>query len=286
MAIDIVARGLAASLIGQDGKISSEKMPTLGAVPEGTAFYPVGALSDASMVAGKSAEEILLLMLYGIVTPDLIAPSFSIELTSSETVIVGEKSVVTGRLKFDRGAIAPAYGTSGYRAGVATSYSVNGIDTTADFSIEIIPVAGENTIICQVNYAEGEQPLNSVGLPFSAPLPAGSLLETIAVQGIYQLYTPDGKEMEFTYFEDAEGEGYESTIATETSTTKQQFMISAAKKVVGIKQFEPYTQQWLWIGGSAEASLKYFDAETINDYVIYTHNGSLTGERELRIYVE
>lgn len=286
MAIDIVARGLAASLIGQDGKISSEKMPTLGAVPEGTAFYPVGALNDASMVAGKSAEEILLLMLYGVVTPDLIAPSFHVELTSSETVIAGEKSVVTGRLKFDRGAIAPAYGTSGYRAGVAESYSVNGINTGEEFSIEILPIAGENTIICQVNYAQGEQPLNSVGLPFSAPLPAGSLLETIAIKGVYQLYTSNGEELEFTYFEDADGEGYESVLTTETQTAKQQFAVAAAKKIIGVKQFEPYTQQWLWIGGSAEASLTYFDAEILDNYVLYTHNGSLTGERELRVYVE
>jgi hypothetical protein len=42
MAIDVIARGLASSLIGSDGKIDSAKMPTLGEVPSGTTFYPVG----------------------------------------------------------------------------------------------------------------------------------------------------------------------------------------------------------------------------------------------------
>ena len=42
MAIDIIARGLATSLIGADGKIDSAKMPVLNEVPEGTPFYPVG----------------------------------------------------------------------------------------------------------------------------------------------------------------------------------------------------------------------------------------------------
>jgi hypothetical protein len=46
----------------------------------------------------------------------------------------------------------------------------------------------------------------------------------------------------------------------------------------------------MWIGGSPEASLTYFDASEITldgiDYVSYIHNGSMTGARELRIYIE
>lgn len=295
MAIDIIARGLASSLLGQDGKISSDKLPTIGAVPTGTQFYPVGALTNPALIEGKSIEEILLMMLYGVVNPTLTNPSFSVELTSDSIVIVGKPTAITGIMKFDRGAIAPAYGTSGYRSGAATGYYVN--DTlvdSANFSIEILPIADENVISCKVEYAEGEQPLNSIGQPYNSPLGAGALIQTISVIGVYPIYTSDGAEMEFTYFNENDEEGYQTVLATETPTTKQAFAVSANKKVVGFKQFEPYTQTWMWIGGSAEASLTYFDTEIITGenldsssyYVLFTHNGSLTGERELRIYVE
>lgn len=42
MAIDTIARGLASSIIGPDGKIESSKMPTLNEVPADATFYPVG----------------------------------------------------------------------------------------------------------------------------------------------------------------------------------------------------------------------------------------------------
>ena len=295
MAIDIIARGLASSLLGQDGKISSDKMPTLGVVPEGAQFYPVGALTDAAQIEGKNIEEILLMMLYGAVNPTLTAPSFKVELTSDSVVIVGKPTTVTGVMKFNRGAIAPAYGTSGYRSGSATGYFVNNeLVESTDFAIEILPIVDENLITCKVEYAAGEQPMNSVGQPYKTPLGAGALSKTITLIGVYQLYTSDGKTIDFTYFEDEDGSGYESTLATETETSKQHFAVSINKKVIGIKQFEPYNQKWLWIGGSAEASLTYFDTEiitgetlgTADDYILFTHNGSLTGERELRIYVE
>jgi hypothetical protein len=48
MAIDIIARGLAASLIGSDGKIDSAKMPVLSGVSDLQGFTPVGSLTDPS----------------------------------------------------------------------------------------------------------------------------------------------------------------------------------------------------------------------------------------------
>jgi hypothetical protein len=80
MAIDIVARGLASSLLGTDGKIASNKRPILPTVPVNTSFYPLGQLTDPSLVAGKTAEEILLMMLFGVVNPTLVNPSITISL--------------------------------------------------------------------------------------------------------------------------------------------------------------------------------------------------------------
>jgi len=164
MAIDIIARGLATSLIGSDGRISSDKLPVMGAVPEGATFYPVGAITDPKQLEGKTSEEILLMMLYGVVSPTLTNPSLAVEVTSGLTAVAGKPVTINGTLVFDRGAISPAYGTSGYRAGAPLSYTINDIEVpSATFTIDLIPIAGENIINCTVYYAEGEQPLNSIG---------------------------------------------------------------------------------------------------------------------------
>jgi hypothetical protein len=102
-------------------------------------------------------------------------------------------------LTFNRGKIDPAYGTSGYRAGIATNYSVNGknFETSANqvnFEIEITPSALTETLRCVVNFAAGEQPVNSAGQPFGAPLAAGSLVKTIEMNAAYALYTALGQE--------------------------------------------------------------------------------------------
>jgi hypothetical protein len=125
MAIDIVARGLASSLTGADGKISSDKMPVLTGTSELTGFYPLGRLTDPSLIEGKTAEEILLMMLYGVVNPTLIDPSLVFALSEdSKTPVIGRQSLIKGTLTFNRGSISPAYGTSGYRAGDAIEYSI------------------------------------------------------------------------------------------------------------------------------------------------------------------
>lgn len=291
MAIDVIARGLAASLLGSDGKISSDKMPTFSAAPDGATFYPVGALRDPSELEGKTVEEILLMMLYGVVNPTFTNPSFRVELNGPEVVTVGQLTSLSGTMVFNRGAITPAYGTSGYRSGAVTGYEINGVPTdTADFVIELIPVAGENTVTCIAHYAQGEQPLNSIGQNYSQPLPAGSIMATARVKGVYPLYSDDNSTtLSFSWFTDETGEGYQSVLATETLTTKQSFAVAAECPLVGVKQFETMTQTWQWIGGSAEASLTYFDTTLVKgdslDYILYTNNDYLTGERELRIYI-
>lgn len=299
MAIDIIARGLASSLVGSDGKIAAEKMPTLGAVPDGTNFYPVGQLNDPSLVAGKTAEEILLMMLYGIVSPTLTDPSLSIALSAeNEMPIIGRPSVLKGALTFSRGKIDPAFTTSGYRAGAPTSYLIGNqviesTSTSYDFELEIVPIETTMQIPYAVSYGEGEQPVNSIGQPVGAPLSAGFVSATLAVTAAYALYNADGEEHDFTWFEDETGSGYLSAFASESGGTKQSFAVSSSVSVIGIKSFDPLSQSWQWLGGSATASLKHFDATIVSgeslgettDYILYTHNQPAKGARELRIYI-
>lgn len=289
MGVDIVARGLAASLLGSDGKLSSDKMPVLSEVPEGTTFHSVGALTDSSLIAGKTAEEILMMILYGVTNPVLTNPSVSILLSSEDTLPAGINATITGTINFDRGAIAPPYGTSGYRAGTVTQYQINDkIIETADFSIELTPVVGDNIIVCKVAYASGEQPLNSIGQNYDSALQGGTISAEALIKGVNPIYTDGGDTLlSFTYFEDDSGNtGYQCTFASESSTKKQSFTISSAVVVKGVQQFEPMSQSWQWIGGSAEESLTYFDKTVENGLATYTNNDYLTGERELRIVIE
>lgn len=297
MAIDIVARGLAMSMVGSDGKIAADKMPTLEAVNNTEGFTPVGSLTDPSAIAGKTAEEVLLMMLFGVVNPTLTNPSLTVDLSSDTIGIVGRPTSLQGALIFNRGSISPAYGTSGFRAGLPTSYTIgaNSIATSAttyNFNVDFTPTAGSNLISFAVNYAQGEQPKNSLGEDYGNPLPAGALSKTIVIQGVYQLYDAQGSVIDFDIVQDEDGTAYVSTYASESGGTKQSFSIAKDVTVIGIKQFNVMTQQWEWIGGSPEASLETFDTKTISgesfgetvEYVVYTHNGSARGARELRVY--
>ncbi len=300
MAIDVIARGLATSLLGSNGKIASDKMPTVEGTSELTGFFPVGKLTDPSLIEGKTAEEILLMMLFGVVSPTLTAPSLSIELSTKTPLLIGREATLEGALVFDRGRIDPAYGTSGYRAGLPISFSIadeliETSNTTYNFKFSFTPTEFENFVGYSVSYSEGEQPLNSIGQNFNSPLPAGIIGNQLSIAATYPIYCDEGKEIEFEWFEDEDGEGYSAMFATEATGERQTFSVSNKLKVIGVKTFDDLAQQWNWLGGeTAEVSLTYFDTTTVageslgekTDYTLYTHNYLEVGARELRIYVE
>ena len=173
------------------------------------------------MVAGKTAEEILLMMLYGIVSPTLTEPSLSIMLNEdSLPLIIGRQTALKGTLTFDRGKIDPAFGTSGYRAGAPISYSVGDTITESsgalyDFEILLIPTSTSINLEYGVTYQEGEQPLNSIGEKVSAPFPAGSITSSIDLKATYMMYDAQQFPLDFTWFKDEDGQGYLSTFASE-----------------------------------------------------------------------
>ena len=301
MAIDIVARGLAMSLVGDDGRVTSNKMPQIQGTSELTGFTSVGKLTDPSLVEGKTAEEILMMILYGVSNPTLTNPKLSIALNDdNEALIIGREGVVKGALVFDRGSINPAYGTSGYRAGSPMWYtvgeeSIESSSTQLDFTLTIVPDSADIQLSYSVAYGAGEQPLNSVGQKYDSALPSGVLSGSIALNAAYALYDEEGEEKTFTWFESEDGSGYLSTFSAETATDKQSFAVSTKTTVIGIQAYNALTQRWEWLGGeTAAVSLTYFDTEVISgeslgesvDYIKYTHNQARTGERELRIYIQ
>lgn len=295
MAIDIVARGLASSLIGANGRVDAAKMPQVSLPSgEGVTFTPVGALTDESWIQGRTAEEIILAILYGKVNPILTEPSFSLEL-DQDYVIADVEQEITGVMHFDRGLICAPGGPTQPRTGSPKFYEVGSgaIATTATevpFSILFTAELGENEISALVHFEEGEQPVDNLGAPYGEPYAAGTLASRAYLTGVAAITNSDDEAIEFTYFEESDGDGYQVIATAESATSKQSFKIASTSPIVGIKQFNVLTQKWEWIGGSAAASLATFDTTLITDessnttYLVYTHNGSLKGARELRLY--
>lgn len=303
MAIDNIARGLALSLLNNDGKFSADLMPPIEI--KGKTQFTVGGLASGTSLEGKTIEEVLLMILFGVSDPTLTDPSLIVR-GGPALGVAGQAFNVTGQIEFNRGSISPAHGTSGFRAGLPISYSINDEiqltqETVIDFSYQIDKLAkGNNSITIIVNYSEGEQPLNSLGGEFDKPLPAGQLSYTLTVVGQNPIYAGlvDGIEINLadSYFDltdISQGAGYLITSAAEIEfTDKWSISFPSEISIVGIKQYDILSQSWQWLGGSPAASLSYFNQTVIQrdingeliNYTTYSNALDQVGERQLKFY--
>ena len=126
---------------------------------------------------GTSLETVIRDLVDPVQNPTLTSPSASLSVSPTGTLMeVGGTKTVTLTATLNRGSINPAYGTSGYRSGPATDYSLNGEKAQAGNTWSNIVVSNENkTFRATVNYSAGEQPKNSKGENYSTPLAAGSV---------------------------------------------------------------------------------------------------------------
>ena len=132
---------------------------TVGGIPAGTEY-----------AEGESLETIIRDMLDPVLYPTLTNPSASLATSGTTLLEVGATPTHTLTASFNRGSINPAYGTSGYRAGAATEYSLNSGtgQQTNTWSETISP---ENkTFKATVSYGAGEQPKDSKGNDYGTPV--------------------------------------------------------------------------------------------------------------------
>lgn len=141
-----------------------------------TTSVTVGGITSGTTYAeGTSLEDILRDMLNPVAYPTLTNPSVGLTGTGSKLLEVGDTLTATFTAVFNRGLISPAYGTSGYRAGVATGYSLNeGTEQVSNTWDETV-TENNNTFKASASYEAGEQPKDSIGRNYSSPLPAGSV---------------------------------------------------------------------------------------------------------------
>ena len=135
---------------------------TVGGVTSGTTFHE-----------GDSIESVVRNILSPTLYPTFTAPSASMSATGSKLLEKGGSLATTFTITFNRGAITPAYGTSGYRSGAATSYTLDGTSQAGN-TFAITVTESKTSYQGSVAYAQGEQPKDSNGNNYSTPLPAGN----------------------------------------------------------------------------------------------------------------
>ena len=91
-----------------------------------TVAVDVGGISAGTTYdVGTPIEDIISDLLSPTLYPSFTNPSASLSGTGSKLLETGATLAVTLTATFNRGTINPAYGTSGYRAGAATGYTLN-----------------------------------------------------------------------------------------------------------------------------------------------------------------
>ena len=124
---------------------------------------------------GTALEDIIRDILNPVAYPTLKNPSLSISGTGSKLLEYGASIAVTITATFNRGSINPAYGTSGFRSGPATSYSMNGSIPSMTHEWNETVDETHKQFAATATYSEGEQPKDSIGEDYDHPLPAGSV---------------------------------------------------------------------------------------------------------------
>ena len=244
------------------------------------------------------------------IIPGASYPNLTMPFVNFTSDVIGFREIgeviatITFTTDFSRGLISPAYGTSGFRSGLVNAYKYEGTDLPANEPsilsqdvqtiLDYTVLEGIQTWSAKAGYDIGEQPLDSDGENYNVPLPAGDTLRKfVNIVGVYPYFATSTliNVLDKQPLADMESEYIEIELATENGTDKQTIQIPEAwKTITGIEQYNPFTQQWEFIGGSKANSLLTFtvtdiikEIQTIEiDYKQYEYNGSTIGARTVR----
>ena len=163
-----------------------------------TADLEVGGIADQQVIpTGTNLQEFATLLLNKTYYPELIDPTFSLT-SNAGTREIGSSTAFTLTFNYNDGNILGATvggvwlptGSQGGRSGAAISYTINSV-TQAGNTLSVSPVllAGGNPFSGTVTYGVGIQPLDSKGVWYEDPYPAGtSGLSSVNIQGIYPYF--------------------------------------------------------------------------------------------------
>lgn len=160
-----------------------------------TSLVTAGAIVPGDVVpSGSNLQDVVEQLLLTTFYPTFVAPSFSLSSNVSASIELGTIMTVNLTASFNRGQIKgtlsgsvwDANAVQNFRAGAVDNYVIAGTNTGASSSLSISNyqiVEGSNAWSATANYSLGPQPLDSKGLPYGTPLPAGSLIASTSATG-------------------------------------------------------------------------------------------------------
>ena len=245
----------------------------VGGIAAGT-VYPVGT----------GWEQIMRDMFSKANEPTLTAPSATLQGPANRLIESGTTTDVTLTATFNRGSIVPAYGTSGFRAGEATGYSINGGAQQASNVFTVTASDADPRFTVTVYYAAGEQPRDSAGGNFDAPLPAGDVETNTIVFEVTDAIWSNAADITTIAKEPLMSRSVgikEWAWAPQTKTNPETFDIPASWNVVAVEVFNDITRNW----DDAADEFDVSDAtHGVTAYKRYQDNrGYSAGERRVRV---
>ena len=158
----------------------------------------VGAVNAGEIVpAGTNIQELTELLFDKTFYPTFVNPTFGLT-NNAGLREVGSSFSVTLTFNFNRGQILGKLDNGiwnptmlqDYRAGIATSYLLNGVPgSNNSASFNVTTILGTNTLNGSVTYSTGVQPKDSKNNNYDNPLPSGtSPVQSTSFEGIYPYF--------------------------------------------------------------------------------------------------
>lgn len=249
-----------------------------------------GVKSGDEYAEGTKLEKIIRDLFSPIMYPSFTNPSASVSTPGGKLVEKGSVINTTATVSFNRGTINPAYGTSGYRTGPATSYSINGGPEQASNSFFVQITEQDNQLRAVVKFSEGEQPKDSVGNDYDEPYPAGQVSSStpLTYEYVYAIWANTGNIQNVTKqpLVSMSAKVKEFTFPDQTVEHPEIFEVSSTWTLTAIEVFNTLAQTW-------ENCSQEFDISTVThpdaggntvEYKRYTDNrGYAAGSRKVRI---
>lgn len=245
----------------------------------------VGATYNAGTIFEKLWRDLLNPLEY----PTFTAPSASLSATGAKILEIGDTLETTITATFNRGAITPAYGTSGYRAGAAESYSLNGGTAQAGNTFSVTVDETNDTFTVTIAYAEGEQPKDSSGADYDAPLSAGTVTSsTLTYEFVNALWANTASITDVAKLDlvSKSAKIKEFTFPAATIANPEIFDIPADWTVTAVEVLNTLSNTW------EDCSSEFTVSDTVHDdaagtetaYKRYTCNlGYAMGTRQIRV---
>ena len=272
----------------------------------GVAERDIGGITTGQVFDSASMTEMWDALIKQELFPNLTNPSSNFTSNVTGFREIGAEINITFTSTFNRGSINPQYtADSPFRSGEANEHILTGTGLSNITSTDLTETVTINNYTVlpngqswsgQVSYDEGVQPKSSYDNDYESPLSAGTTSTTSrTITGVYPWFATTSNITTKTKqtLSSHTATFNQVNMVAESGSDKQAYWISEShNSVTGVQFFNTVSNQWEWIGGSKANSLTTFttSSETIEvqgnniNYTKYTHNGALSGARQLRFY--